>query len=380
MRKRFICQLLIAFAAWTACASQTPSAPEVVFEILPKQATYTVGQRVTAKFTIDFGEAEPYSQITPSGMPDSHTAQIDEFRPLDSGSPQKLIFSADMILLKPGLRIYAPELSGQMAVRIRSASFVRRNILPYRTVAAPVELNIEDPPMEGRPADWSGAVGNYRLDAALAPRACRVGDLLTLKWSLIGRGTAGDVSNVAYKPGRNFRVYPPQVTSQADGVVSCSHVVIPLGTNVMEAAAFHLSVFDPVKGAYETLSAGPFPLTVRVRDTEAASLRVLPELIVRNGDDETEAVHAARRDASGWMRVLRRRWGAYATVEVESSARLAPAARARVLFTIPAGTSVEIRERHGDWARVLVGRAAGWVPGAVLKPEGGANASAQPVP
>ena len=366
MWKRFISPLFVALAVFTACASQPPPAPEVVFEILPKLATYTVGQRVTAKFTIDFGEAEPTSQISPAGLPDSRAAQVGEFRQLDSGSPQKLIFAADMILLAPGVRMYAPDLSGQMAVRVRSASFMRRNIFPYRAVASPVELNVEAPPLEGRPDDWSGAVGDYRLDAGLAPRTCRVGDLLTLKWSLIGRGTAGDVSKIAYKPGRNFRVYPSRVTSQADGVVSCSHVVIPLGTNVTEAAAFHLSVFNPVKRVYETLSAGPFALTVRARDTEIATSSALPELIVRNGDGQPEVVHAEPRDATGWMRVLRRRWGAYATVEVESSARLAPAAGARVLFNIPAGTSVEIRERHGDWARVLVGRAAGWVPGAVL--------------
>lgn len=379
MCKRFICQLLVVFAAWTACASQTPQAPQVVFKILPKLTTYTVGQRVTAQLTIDFGEAELYSQINIAGMPDSRTAQMGEFRPIDSGSPQKLAFAADMILLKPGVRIYAPELSGQMAVRARSVRFIRRNVFPFHAVAPPVELNIEVPPTDGRPDDWCGIVGEYRLDAVLGPRTSRVGDLLTLKWSLIGRGTVEDVARISYQPGRNFRVYPPRVTSQADGVVSCSQVVIPLGTNVTEASAFQLSVYHPVKGVYETLSAGPFALTVRVRDTEEAAASVLPELIVRHGDGEPEAVRIEQtRDVSGWVRVVRRRWGAYATVEVESSARLAPATGARVLFTIPAGALVEIRERHGDWARVLVERAAGWVPGAVLTPEGVKKAETLP--
>ena len=44
-------------------------------------------------------------------------------------------------------------------------------------------------------------------------------------------------------------------------------------------------------------------------------------------------------------------------------ARLAPAAGAKVLFEIPAGTAVRVREVRGAWLRVLLpDGSSGWIP------------------
>ena len=78
---------------------------------------------------------------------------------------------------------------------------------------------------------------------------------------------------------------------------------------------------------------------------------------------------AVRREEAvrGLSWFVRRRRGPMASLEVASRARLCPDAGSRAIFDIPAGASVEVRERHGDWCRVLHGRASGWVPEAVMK-------------
>ena len=349
--RNFIAWLAVGFILVTRAFAQEPSppAPKVVFEILPKQDTYYVGQRVTAKLSIDLGEAELSSQLRPEGLPDGNTAQVGEFRQVNSGNPQKLAFSANMIILKQGLSIFSPVLSGQIAVRTKSAGFYRnRQNYTFNAQAAPVEMQVAVPPEAGRPENYCGAVGEYKLDAELAPKTCMVGDLLTLKWTLVGNGTADDVTKVEYKPGKDFRVYPPRVTSQADGVVSCSQVIIPLSTNVTSAAAFSLSVFDPLKGDYTELSSGPFRLRVGARVISEVPTNTLSSLVYRTEPEETV------------QQVLT------ASLSVSASARLCPDAVSRILFEIPVGSSIEVRERYGDWARVLYDGAAGWIPSAVL--------------
>ncbi len=342
----------------------SPPAPKVVFEIIPKQDTYYVGQRVTARLSIDFGEAELVSQIGTGGLPDGNTAQMGEFRQVESGNPQKLEYTASMIILKQGLNIFSPVLSGQMAVRMRSGGFYRKQGYTFNSQSAPVEMQVKVPPELGRPENYCGAVGEYKLDAELAPRNCMVGDLLTLKWTLVGNGTADDVTKVEYKPGKDFKVYPPRVTSQADGVVSCSQVIIPLSTNVTSAAAFNLSVFNPLKGEYTELSSGPFGLRVGARVISEAPTNTLSTLVYRTEPEET--VQQGLTNGEGWMRFLHRKRGETASLSVSASARLCPDAVSQILFEIPAGSSIEVRERYGDWARVLYDGAAGWIPSAVL--------------
>ncbi len=339
-----------------------------VFSVLPRQETYYVGQRVTARITINVGEGELHGDVGSTGMPGGDVVQTGAFRQQDSGRPGVLVFAADMILIKRGVFIYAPEFSGQIAVRMPSRGFVTRRIASFRTTAPPLELNVALPPAEGRPEAWTGIVGEYRLDADVTPRTSREGDLLTLKWSLVGRGTVDQPTQTAYDPGPGFRVYPPRVTSEADGVVSCAQVVIPLDATVRQAAAFEVPVFNPVKGAYETLSAGPFPLTVRAR-ASGEETNAVPEWVAVQKLARESGREPAVAEPGGRMRLFRRRQGVRLTLDVASAVRLAPSAQARVLFDVPAGAPVYVRERQGDWARVLHGGVSGWMPAAVLREE-----------
>lgn len=354
----------LAMALNAFAQEEQPPAPNVVFEISPKQATYYVGQRVTARLSIDLGEAELVSQIGTAGLPDGNTAQLGEFRQENSGNPQKLVFAANMVILKRGLSLVAPELSGQIAIRLKSAGFIRKRVFPFRASAAPVEIQVEVPPEQGRPENYCGAVGVYKLDAELSPTSCMVGDLLTLKWTLVGNGTVDEVTKVEYKPGKDFKVYPPRVTSQTDGVVSCSQVIIPLSTNVTSAAAFRISTFNPLQGEYTELTSGPFRLKVSERVVSETPTNTFTGLVYRN--ELEEAPPQAGEAGNGWMRFLHRKHGEQASLSVSSSARLCPDGASRILFEIPTGSTVEVRERSGDWARVLHDGAAGWIPAAVM--------------
>lgn len=371
MRPRFWMAMLVAAGALcgaAAHAQQTAPAPEAAFSVEPALPRYYVGQTVVLKIVVDLGESDLAGDIDIDGLPDAGVVQMGRFGPVDGGSPQKLAFTADAILLRPGKAVFAPVLSGQVAVRLRGTGFPVRRIFSFRTPADVLELDVLAPPLEGRPANYCGAVGVFRLSASLSPTRCAVGDLLNLKWSLLGKGVVDDVSGVDYRPGPDFKAYPPKAAARDDGVASFAQVIIPTSTNATQAAAFAIAVFNPVKGDYETLSAGPFPIRVVERVIEPGSTNApmpflaLPDVPAANG--ASVRGEAAARGLS-WL--VSRRRGPTAVLEVASRARLCPDAGSRALFDIPAGAQVEIRERHGDWCRVLHGRASGWVPAAAMR-------------
>lgn len=360
--------LAVAVASLIAWgADELPAAPKASFELSPKQETYYVGQRVNATVSLNLGDSDLYSSISLDGMPDGNAVQAGEFRKLDSGSPQKIVFTTGMILLKTGTIVFSPVLSGQISVRVKSVGFIRRNIYPFRSQANPMEIKIKVPPLDGRPENYCGAVGEFRLTAELTPRNCSAGDLLNLKWSLMGNGLVDDITGIEYNPGKDFKVYPPRMTSQADGVVSFSQVIIPMSTNVTEAAAFRLSVFNPVKGEYENLSSGHFRLTVTERVVQSIFTNALSELTYSKSTEESEkAPVQAEAVQDGFLLFLGRRRGETTSVSMATTARLCPDSVSKILFDIPSGASVEVREHHGDWCRVLYEGAAGWMPGAIL--------------
>ncbi|MGI5870018.1 MAG: SH3 domain-containing protein [Kiritimatiellia bacterium] len=360
--------VVVVFGGFGALAQRTALTPTVTFRLAPTQPRYYVGQTVAVNIVVDIGEADLAGGIDIDGLPDAGVVQMGRFRQVESGSPQKLAFTTDAILLRQGTVVFAPVLNGQIAVRMRSSGFPMRRILPFQSTADVLEIDVLAPPLEGRPASYCGAVGQFRLSASLSPTSASVGDLLNLKWSLLGKGVVDDLSDVEYRPGPDFKVYPPKLTAQDDGVTSFAQVIIPMSTNATQAAALTVAVFNPIKGDYETLQVGPFAIRVKAREIESSPTNApmpfvaMPEAPSGNGT-------ALRADGTvrGLSWFVRRRRGTLATLEVASRARLCPDAGARALFEIPAGAEVEIRERHGDWCRVLHGRASGWVPAAALR-------------
>lgn len=362
-------RIAVALGAAAARAQQAPPAPEVAFAIVPEQPRYYAGQTVAVNIAVELGEADLAGGIDIDGLPDAGVVQMGRFRQVDAGSPRKLAFTTDAVLLQAGKAVFAPVLSGQLAVRLGGAGFPVRRIFSFHAPARVLELDVLAPPLEGRPPNYSGAVGAFRLSATLSPTTCAVGDLLNLKWSLLGKGAVDDVSGVSYHPGADFRVYPPKATTRDNGVASFAQVIIPTSTNATRAAALEVAVFNPVAGAYETLVAGPFAIRVSERVVEAGATNAPPpfvapmEVAAANGGEAVRGEPEARGLA--WL--MGRRRGPVATMEVDSRARLCPDPVSRALFDIPAGAQVELRERHGEWRRVLHGRASGWVPAAVMR-------------
>ena len=131
---------------------------------------------------------------------------------------------------------------------------------PLTITSRSFELNVKPLPDEGRPADFSGAVGQFDFQAEVSPNEVKVGDPLTLKATITGSGSLKAVHPPQVVSDR-FKVYDPQVKEES-GRKSLEQVLIPTKEDVKEVPALSFNYFDPLRGQYSTVTRGPFPVKV----------------------------------------------------------------------------------------------------------------------
>jgi hypothetical protein len=123
-------------------------------------------------------------------------------------------------------------------------------------------------PATGKPANFNGAIGQYSMAVSVGPTNVAVGDPITVRIQISGRG-ALDVLTLPDQPAwRDFKAYPPTQnlkTTDAlgrEGIKTFEQIVTPQNTDVHELPAVSFSYFDPETGAYRTLSEPAVPLAV----------------------------------------------------------------------------------------------------------------------
>ncbi|MBM3823759.1 MAG: protein BatD [Verrucomicrobia bacterium] len=146
-----------------------------------------------------------------------------------------------------------------------------------------VKLKILPLPTEGRPAHFSGAVGQFGLQVNAAPTSLAAGDPLTLRVQISGKGGFDALAMPATsgQEWSDFKVYPP--TSKVEtgdelgiqGTKTFEQVLIPESTSVRQLPAIDFSYFDPEARTYRTLSHPAIPLQVSGGSAASAQPTVL---------------------------------------------------------------------------------------------------------
>ena len=135
--------------------------------------------------------------------------------------------------------------------------------------AQPVELTVKPLPAAGKPRDFSGAVGTFQFSAVGSPGQVKVGDPVTMKLRVSGRGNFDRVEAPALKDSSGWRSYPPSGTFKKEdsdevglsGTKTFEMAVIPEEKKT-QMPAFTFSFFDPEAEKYVTLASEPAALKV----------------------------------------------------------------------------------------------------------------------
>jgi hypothetical protein len=142
--------------------------------------------------------------------------------------------------------------------------------------AGQIPIEVLPLPDEGRPADFSGAVGSFHLSIVPSQTDVRLGESITLSIRVEGRGNIQSIGEVPLPRLDGFRVFAPKARDSVrveqgkiGGAKIFDLVLVPevMGKAFLEG--FSLAYFDPAKGAYLRSDAKPIEINVLEGDENA---------------------------------------------------------------------------------------------------------------
>jgi hypothetical protein len=131
-------------------------------------------------------------------------------------------------------------------------------------------------PRENAPADFNGAVGQYTLSFTAGPTNLAVGDPITVRIQIAGRGSLDSLTLPSQAAWGQFNTYPPTSKVEASdklglqGTKTFEQIVVPQSAELRELPPVSFSYFDPEQKAYRTLIHPGIPLVVRPGGSAAA--------------------------------------------------------------------------------------------------------------
>jgi tetratricopeptide (TPR) repeat protein len=157
------------------------------------------------------------------------------------------------------------------------------SVRPIVAEAVVEPIEVREIPTAGRPADYRGAVGDYRIISHVEPPAeVKAGDAITLLLGIAGTGPMDLVQAppLADLPElvKDFKVPHEPLAGYVDGDRKVFTTTIrPRHEGVTEIPAIPLTFFDPATGEFVTTRSQPIPIKVTPAD-----MLVLDDAVVTN--------------------------------------------------------------------------------------------------
>jgi len=195
--------------------------------------------------------------------------------------------------IKPGS--YSLDFSAPVTVRVRTqprrdsllddmlgdpfmqnvfGSFVTKNI----TVTSPQNpFTVLPLPAEGKPADFAGAVGSFKVSSDVSSPTNTAGDPLTLRLHISGTGSFDRVDSNMLTGDPQWKTYRPKATfNKADptgfrGEKIFEQPIIASQSGAQTIPPLSFSYFDPNERRYETAKSAPLQVTVAPSAADSAA-------------------------------------------------------------------------------------------------------------
>ncbi|HEY3294196.1 MAG TPA: BatD family protein [bacterium] len=140
---------------------------------------------------------------------------------------------------------------------------------PIEVQSPSVKITVKPLPQVSVPTGFAGAVGNYKIQAALDRNACKTGDAVTLTVTVSGTGNIKTLPAPVISFPTDVDHYDPEASddirrTQADinGVKTFKYVVIPRAPGAQVIPAIAYPFFDPDRNSYATATAPELALQV----------------------------------------------------------------------------------------------------------------------
>lgn len=261
--------LLAILAAGAACAEAPP----------PFHATLTADRNPVYRhevftFTLTVyaasGAGDLGKELSVGDLPDATLLAMQEFRELAPQTVERngvryetrrFVCRAEPVV--EGTIRLRPSLRGTRHTFTRSYFMSQHAQQSIAIPVTPLDLVIRPLPADGRPADFSGAVGQFDFDVSADPTNVTRGGLVTLTLRIWGRGNLRHLTPPASSPQDGVKSYEQrELADQSNDLRRAfRQVLLPDETRVDHIAPISFVYFDPLASAYRRVTRGPFPLS-----------------------------------------------------------------------------------------------------------------------
>ena len=181
----------------------------------------------------------------------------------------------------------------EMVVRLENNNKRRTNWNPwgsFKDVKYELQSNVQTIkvkplPTANQPANFAGAVGEFKLNATTDLSEIKVNEAVNLTINIEGRGNIDLMAEPNMSFPKDFETYEPKVNKNVSvtnygtsGKKTFAYVVIPRYAGEFELPSISMSYFEPKSGTYKTLETDPIVLNV---------------LKSRNGEESNEMAYVA---------------------------------------------------------------------------------------
>ncbi|MDR3095362.1 MAG: BatD family protein [Bacteroidales bacterium] len=150
--------------------------------------------------------------------------------------------------------------------------------VPREVKSYPVNITVLPLP-EGKPASFSNAVGQLKLNVSVDKTEVKANDPITLKVVISGTGNIkfADAPKVNFPP--DFEAFDPKVntnlnTTATSGSKTFEYVIVPRHGGVYKLPAIEFSFFDPQAKQYKSLHSEEYTITVEKGEEQPGSTAI----------------------------------------------------------------------------------------------------------
>ncbi len=162
-----------------------------------------------------------------------------------------------------------PMSAGEAAIPAATVSFQPSPFsAPVTIKSNELALKVKPLPEKGKPAGFSGLVGNFAIASAVPQKSAAAGQPLTLAVTVSGRGALHAIPKPE-EPAIDAERYDPEIKDAFhrgahgnEGSRTFSYIIVPKKEGTLAIPPFSLAFFNPVSAAYETVKSAPLTLTV----------------------------------------------------------------------------------------------------------------------
>ena len=136
-------------------------------------------------------------------------------------------------------------------------------------ITSPATINVKPLPT-GKPASFSGAVGNYSINSEINRTELKANEAITIKLTIKGNGNIKLIKNPDITFPNDFEVYDPKVDNSnirvtaagSSGTKTIEYMAIPRFAGDFVIPSVNFSYFDTKSGTYKTISTESYKLHV----------------------------------------------------------------------------------------------------------------------